>query len=67
MIGAGKCKMRLLLCEEKTRKQIESVRSVLNETIHQMCSGMGGGKWDPSSPHGKILGALCWCIVTEKD
>ena len=65
MVGAGKTKLRLLLCEEKTRGQIESVRSVLAKTIQEKCAG-GGGKWDLQSPHGKILGALGWCIVSDK-
>ena len=66
MLGAGKTKLRLLLCEEKTRVQIEFIRSVLSQTIQEKCAGIGGAKWDLKSPHGKILGALGWCIVSEK-
>ena len=66
MLGAGKNKLRLFLCEEKTRGQIESIRSVLTKTIQEKCAGIGGAKWDLQSPHGKILGALGWCIVSEK-
>ena len=67
MIGAGKTKLRLFLCEEKTRSQIESIRSVLTKTIQEKCAGIGGAKWDLQSPHGKILGALGWCIVSDKE
>ena len=66
MIGAGKSKMRLMLCEEETKKQTESIRSVLAKTIHQVCTGSVGRKWDPSSPQGKILGALSWCTSSIK-
>ena len=66
MIGSGKSKMRLLLFEEKIRTQIEFVRSVLSKTIHEKCTGVGGGKWDLNSTEGKILGALGWCIVHDK-
>ena len=67
MVGAGKSKLRLLLCEEKTRGQIESIRSVLAKTIQEKCAGIGGRKWDLQSAHGKILGALGWCIVSDKE
>ena len=68
MIGAGKSKMRLLLCEAQTRKQIEAVRSVITKTIHQKClGGVGAGRWDPNSAQGRILGALGLCIVKGKE
>ena len=67
MIGSGKTKLRLLLCEDKTRYQIESIRSVLNKTIQEKCAGIGGVRWDLKSEHGKILGALGWCIVSDRE
>lgn len=64
MIGSGKSKMRLLLCDEETRRQISAVRSVLTRTIQQKCTK--GRKWELESGEGKILGALAWCIVNDK-